>query len=98
MDFIGEDGYYDIYRRMVTHGHVEKLFLGRLALEHGVLEIIEDNDGELHRVFREGPFDDQHLHRLEQLDQSPYFMLYHTPYGADDGTQTAGEDATVSAT
>jgi len=98
MDNIGEDGYYTIYRRMVNHGHVERLFLGRLALEYGVLEIVEDNDGELHRVFREGPFDDIHLQRLEQLDQSPYFAVYHEPFGATDGTQAVGEDAQVSAT
>jgi hypothetical protein len=74
---IGEPGHYVVYRRMVNHGHVEKLFLGRFSIKGGQLEIVEDNDAELHKVLPPGPFDDTHLRRLEQLDQSPYFMVYH---------------------
>lgn len=91
---IGEEGYYVIYRRMINHGHVEKKFLGRFVIDNGILEVVEDSDGELHKVLPPGPFDDLHLHRLEGLELSPYFMVYHESE-LPNGTQDSGKDAEI---
>lgn len=75
---LGKEGYYRVYRNFPEEdGTVDRMLMGTFFVKDGEVHIVSDYDSLLEKIFPEGPFDDIHLGRMRQLEQSPYYDIIH---------------------